>query len=221
MNAQLNSNENQPISTNSKKLRGQNAPLYNKYTSQTNPQPAYITIYPDGYRAVADWSGIVGPGQSMESWLGHEITIDVNESAKGDAIADMLESETFQTLAERICDGHSIVWDGNNHVGRLTDDAQEAKDELEEFVSKELEGEEAEIWEIGEWMDGITYYDNGNYSIQEIGDITAKTTDEELEAMEEKIQSMADDGNVEISDSISDWLESLRKNCTPADEDEE
>jgi hypothetical protein len=38
--------------------------------------------------------------------------------------------EAHTDLIERICDGHSVKWDGSNQTGRLTEDAQVAKDRL-------------------------------------------------------------------------------------------
>jgi hypothetical protein len=42
---------------------------------------------------------------------------------------------SFREYAERIIEGHTVEWNGNNHVGRLTEDAQAAEDEIYELIS--------------------------------------------------------------------------------------
>lgn len=54
------------------------------------------------------------------------------------ALSRMLNSRETLQLLQRVNDGREIVWDGNNLVGRLNEDAQEASDELERrFASLE------------------------------------------------------------------------------------
>lgn len=41
-------------------------------------------------------------------------------------LRDALEGEAAQALLRRVCDGHDVVWDGQNHRGILTEDARDA-----------------------------------------------------------------------------------------------
>ena len=49
--------------------------------------------------------------------------------------ADLAEGGAIAVLIDRIKAGHSTVWDGNNNVGRLTEDAICAADDLDGLVA--------------------------------------------------------------------------------------
>lgn len=96
----------------------------------------------------------------------------------------MLADETVISLAARIQAGREEVWDGNNHVGRLTADATEAVEQLDQYLA-EIEGE-ANVQEVDEWLQ--------NY--------TPTGADNEAEALEAEA---AADGIVLIGD-VAEWL---------------
>jgi hypothetical protein len=117
--------------TNLNKLTG-SAPLYRRYPSQSNPQDAFVEI--DSTGAVWYYSNPeIGNGVPSDVFHGtarrwripHVLTAQGYESLHRD-IEDMLQ---------RIADGMETYWDGQNTAGRLTEDASDASDELEQFLS--------------------------------------------------------------------------------------
>ena len=44
-------------------------------------------------------------------------------------------AEKLAPLLDRVRAGHSVEWNGSNNVGRLTDDAQEASEEIDAILT--------------------------------------------------------------------------------------
>ena len=63
-----------------------------------------------------------------EAWCNRILCCEINCHPHEDTVRDFLQ-KNLEGI-DKICDGHSIEWDGNNHVGRLTDEAQEYWDML-------------------------------------------------------------------------------------------
>jgi hypothetical protein len=127
------------------------APLYCKYPDQVRPQPAYVMLDDDG-EVTADWSGEIGSSTPMRCWHGVDMRWSVAAAIKPIALIDYLQGEALPLL-ERIHAGHSVDWDGNNHVGSLSDDAQEASDDLR--IGLEMFGYEYDriaVWDVSEWL---------------------------------------------------------------------
>ena len=118
------------ITLNIANLRDSAIPMYGKYESEINPQPAYVQLDEDG-EVSAGWSGEIGNGVPMTVWHQQTLRFEANPYVSGDALADYLESEAGMALLTRIHEGHEVDWDGSNHVGRLSDDAQAAVETLE------------------------------------------------------------------------------------------
>lgn len=158
--------------------------------------PAAVQLYID---PAGRWAGLetYSPGQAVDFdvWHGRHLTVEVHTCGgpvDGPDLVDWLRGDDGQTLLSRICDGHSIEWDGNNHVGRLTDDARGALDELERELSHvSALTEPAGLWDAESWFCGMCSDDIRN----EYG-ITADTTDSELADIEAKIIDEAANENV-------------------------
>lgn len=115
------------MKTNLEELTG-HRPLYNHYGSQTNAQDAFIEIDTDG-DVRYDNNGEIGNAIPCTVFNGTTLRI---------AIPNYLTQDGYKALHEEIkdeiqtvLDGFTEVWDGNNWVGKLTDDAREALEELE------------------------------------------------------------------------------------------
>ena len=130
-------------------LRGEIAPLYFRYPREINPQPAYVELDEDG-AVTADSTGEIGGAIPFSVFHGRTRRYGVASAVKGDALADYLEGDEAHALFQRIHDGHSVEWDGNNNVGRLTGDAAEAEAELQTALE---EIETAEVWEASTWIE--------------------------------------------------------------------
>lgn len=130
-------------------LRGQQLPIYDKYPSQCEPQPAYIKLSECG-EIFAESSGEIGGGRPSDEWHRRTLTWKITPCLSGDAIADLLQRDDIKNLLERAHAGHDTRWNGNNWVGSLTTDAEEAFEMLEHLF--ECVEEDVEIWAVADWL---------------------------------------------------------------------
>lgn len=144
------------ITINTDNLRGELAPLYHRLYGQHRPQPAYVYLDEEG-NVRADYCGLIGGGQPMEVWLGRTLRWSVNPEVNGDHLAELLESDEVRALLERVHAGHSVEWNGSNYVGRLTDDARDASDELERIFEDETHTvDSGGVWEASQWINPLS-----------------------------------------------------------------
>lgn len=123
------------------------APLFHQYRSELQPQPAYIEIDEDGNVSV-DYSGETGSGVPMRVWNRRDLRISVPGNVQGRALHALITKYGAAAI-ERLHAGHSVEWDGSNYVGRLTQDASEAFEELE----RAAEGlTTVAVWSLSEWL---------------------------------------------------------------------
>lgn len=151
-----------PVDTSSvESMRDEAAPLYCQYPGQSTPQPAYIEMDENG-AVSASYSGEIGNGAPAAVWHSRTLRFDVSSSLSGAALADMVADDAVQSLLARIHAGHRVEWDGSNHTGALTSDAEAARDDLAGRLTED-EGDlqiiSAEDWlfsscSLGEHWDG-------------------------------------------------------------------
>jgi hypothetical protein len=122
------------------------APLYKMYPQQTRPQPAYIEISEDGDLA-ANYSGEIGNAVPASVWHQRDLRISIPPGAAREAIQGFVADNV--DLFRRVIAGHSVEWDGSNHVGRLTDDARDA---LETLERKAESIESIAVWTAADWI---------------------------------------------------------------------
>lgn len=210
-------------------LRKHRAPLLHVYPGRSEPQGAYVEIRPDGdlstdsYPEVsADWNGEIGNAVPLSVWHGRTLRFRVAATVKGTILADFLESEPARALFARIKAGYSETLDGSNHKGCLSGDAQDASADLQAALDAlENEGDCVATWLTGDWLDASTRgRGTEKVTIEGIGDITAKTTDAELESMAGAVSKAADEEDMELLDDPATWLRKLRDEI-PEDEAEE
>lgn len=158
------------------------------YRSDTNtPACIRLRVKPDERTADLDTCS-PGQGIPVAEYHGRHITLDVSSgygTVDGPAVVDYLRGEEGQALLARMCDGHTTEWDGHNHVGRMTDDAQAARETLSDWLSDApiLRGEQAGLWDAGDYLqycDVCTEYH-----------ITAETTDSRLREIAETLEAEA------------------------------
>ncbi len=161
------------------------------------------------------------PGQAVDfdQWHHRHLTISVKTygggPVDGPALVDWLRDDEGQELLSRICDGHSIEWNGNNHVGRLTDDAEDAYNELSmELADADALPEPAGLWDVGDWLDGV-----GRDAVREEYGITADTTESELYAIAKRIDEEAANENVVLYGTW-EYVVQLREKAAEEEEDE-
>ena len=120
-------------------------------------------VLEDGKWAVREREWGQGDTTVMTEWLGIEWVIRI-ASIEGDtcydaqAVREWLGTANVRCLLRRIAAGHTVVWDGNNHVGRLDPDAQRADDVLYELLQhgdgcgERFLRTDLEAWDACEWL---------------------------------------------------------------------
>jgi hypothetical protein len=125
------------------------APLFLQYPGQCNPQRAYVKLTADGrvcYYANAE----IGNGVSCDIFNGtaRHWSVPNDLTARG---YEQLHDDIAEMLQE-VSEGMSEKWNGNNTVGRLTEEASDASDALEFFLhdarAGDYERDEEHLMEI-------------------------------------------------------------------------
>ncbi len=163
------------------------APVYTKYDSEFQPQPAYIRMDEDG--EIDAWVNGEINGTPMSVWHGRTLTWRVPSNVRGDALLAFVKEH--RRLFERVYLGHEVDWDGNNHVGTLDDDAQEASEEIEQ-AAEALHDETMDVCSMEEWMRA-----GGNNKLADMW------------AAEQSIEAAAQEAEESARDALSDgvWVE--------------
>lgn len=143
-------------------LRDDIAPLYLRYEGQINAQPAFVELDEEGEISTAIGAD---SGCGMAVWHRRTLQWRVPSDVSGPAMIAFLESDDARSLLERVHAGHTVEWNGNNHVGRLNDEAREASDEFAALVDRELHTETARVavWRAGDWL-----FASGNNSLCDV-----------------------------------------------------
>ena len=122
--------------------------LYCQIRGSWSPQPCHVWLDLQSGVLGADYTS--ESGTPMDVWYGRALRWRI-PALLGSAATDLLAE--VAPLAQRVLDGASIMWDGNNHRGRLTEDAQAASDEIEGLCNRDWD-ESAVIsaWDATEWF---------------------------------------------------------------------
>jgi hypothetical protein len=103
-------------------------PLLHRYPQQSAPQPAYLTLSAEGV-TLTDWDAVSDGAPSNAVWHRRTLRWRLGDPSLTTAeINDLLDAAA--PLVARVHAGHTVVWDGKNHVGQLTDDASAASDAM-------------------------------------------------------------------------------------------
>ncbi len=174
-------------------IRNNPPALFCKYPLQLQPQAAYVTLDAHGV-VTADYTGDVGnTGTPAHVWHGRAYRFRVSSYVNAALLAEWLEDTEARTLLERICAGHSIEWDGNNNVGRLTDDADRAHDAFAEALGAFGNDTEMQIWDATDWISDAPLWD-------------LWPADQTAQQSADSIMAAAQDDGVYIHDSVLDAL---------------
>lgn len=94
------------------------------------PYNAYLLLDEDG-NVSTDTRAPWDCGSPIDEWHGRTRTWKVPAAVRGDALDYAFRNSKILELLQRVHNGHSVDWNGNNYVGALDDDAEEASGELE------------------------------------------------------------------------------------------
>jgi hypothetical protein len=179
--------------------------LYCQYPRQSNQQPCYVELRCQ--------SGIITASYNAE--IGNAIPCSVNDGhdqrwaipcLTADAANEMLAE--IAPIAQRVLDGYASEYDGNNHRATFTDDARDAKDEIEQLIEAHRY-----TYDNSYVIGGM----NADDWLSSTPEITAATTDEEIEAMATDYQGIAAADNIVLL-GMAKHLELLRQAHRDADE---
>lgn len=119
-----------------------------QYPGQSNPQPAYIELDLEYKTLSADYSGEIGNAMPMAVYHNRVLRFSISQFISGGKINEILNDPKLLGLCEQVVANHIIVWDGNNNVGKLNINGQDAVQRIEwllEQIEPDLSVLEA-IW---------------------------------------------------------------------------
>jgi hypothetical protein len=156
--------------------------LYRHYDGQTEAQPVYIELDLRNGTLQADYNSNIGNGvlETVYHGIDRHYSIPI---LTADAANRVMEE--ILPYASRIHADWEEVWDGNNHVAELGEDAQAAEEEIRAHLQLTPEydiepnqgfddSDLVTVWDIDSATNG---QETSEYNI------TAETTDERLDAI--------------------------------------
>ncbi|MGW7318295.1 hypothetical protein [Streptomyces sp. NPDC054865] len=191
--------------------------LHRHYDQQSEAQPAYIELDLPRGTLSADYNAEIGNSVPFTVYHGQDRRYSIPVLTADAANRVMKE---LAPLADRILADWEEVWDGNNNVVRLGEDAQAAEDEIEAMLGTSHPYEQVFGDEdlIGQWDTSGAL--NGEEA-QEYG-ITADTSDERLDEIEAEIlKNLADCGDspVAVCHGLDSHLRTLRADAAADQKD--
>jgi predicted transcriptional regulator len=204
-----------------KKIKS-NDELHCHFPGQYDRQQCYVELDCTNSILSASYNAEIGGAVPFSVYHGHDQRWDI-PCLTADAANSLMED--ILPLAERVVAGYESVWDGQNQVAEFDDDARAAIDEINGLCDG-VEADECNTiseYDVDEFLDSTVHTHGAYVDIDDIGHITAATSDSELESIESKINQMAEsaDGNIVFKGSVREWLESVRDNRDDPDWDSE
>jgi hypothetical protein len=199
--------------------------IYCRYDRQSTAQPCYVELDCRSGVLTASYNAEIGNAIPMDVYRRHirQYSIPLLTPA---AVNDLLES--LHPLAQRVVDGYTSKWDGNNNIARFTDDASEADGKIASMCMEYEVDENTGVseWDAGDWLSAVTYRRDsegescswGAMQYAEIDGygsemirIDAETTDDRLDEIKKNIEDVCD-GNV-VLHGINKYIDDIRQQC--------
>jgi len=147
-----------------------------------------------------------GDATPIEVWHGRVRHYTIASAYRGSAVVardtlagDLREGGLLAGLLDRIQIGLSVEWSGNNHIGRLTADAEAAEEDLEAMLNRD-EGYTDTSWSV---------WDTEDWLVGEHG-MTAETTNERIAALAAEYEAQAVSDHVRLASDVSETLTEIR-----------
>lgn len=165
-------------------VEGENA-LYERFRGQTSAQPCFVELNCETGELSAEINPEVGNAVPFRVW--HRRALRWSIPALRTDVANALLDE-IRPEAARIVAGYEVEWDGNNHVGSYSADAEEAIEAVSSLCERTWDSDDIiEAWDAADWFGGVGSNDAQRRSLG----ITAATTDDELTAIVERERAEA------------------------------
>lgn len=118
--------------------------------SPTHDRRAWVYFDPEAGLVSVDTEAQHVNTVPMDVWHGRTLRWSVPTDVSGEALTEALEA--LRPQLEAVAAGHAVEWDGSNHIGHLTEEAQEASLDVEQALeSLESDLDVSLAWE---WVDG-------------------------------------------------------------------
>ncbi len=111
--------------------------------------------------------------------------------------------EEIKPLAMKVLEGYECSWNGNNHVGSFTDEADEAQYKIESMCGTVDMDDCLAIWDAEDWFSGIGTL---VHQAKELG-ITSKSSDDDLEQMSIREEQTALSEGIILKDALESLTE--------------
>lgn len=118
-----------------------NAPLYMQYPGQYQPQDAFLEFDTETGELTADYNPEIGNAVRMSVYHGIDRRYSIDRNICGESLKRIMNDPEVISLLERIYDGSETVWNGSNHVCRLTKDAEKAEENLQNLIDSSIDPE--------------------------------------------------------------------------------
>lgn len=182
------------------------AELFCQYPGEGRPQPCYLTLDLEDGSLTCRYNPEIGNAVPMSVFHRRTLWFSIPPFTAAAANGFMAD---VAPLAQRILDGAEIVWDGNNDIGRLDDDANAAYDEVAERCDPQNWPDDLTVsaWDADDW-----FATEGNEQVVTRLGLTADTTDDELGALagQEEADALSGDAGHVILRGVEDHLVDLR-----------
>jgi hypothetical protein len=170
--------------------------LFRWYPGQSQPQDCYIEFDPSEGTLRASYNPEIGNAVPVAVWHKRILCWEI-KALKADCANDLMRD--LVPLCERIAAGYSERWDGSNLVGELDDDATDAAQDAEEKCCH-ADGE-LEVWDAFDYL--------AQTDADDIG-LTADSTDEDLERIEDELQQEAEANGIDYVWRLDKALRQMR-----------
>jgi len=129
------------------------AELLCRYPRQSEPQPCYLSLDCETQRIWCTYDAEIGNAVPTHVWHRRTLRWSI-PPLTAEAANDLMER--VRPLAAQIVAGYEAVWDGSNHVGRYTADAEAAIEQIERICDGPWdETDVIESWDTEDWLSGI------------------------------------------------------------------
>lgn len=172
----------------------QTRPEYDPYKNRQATQTV-LWLVPDERLCAVNQEEQTG-STTFDRWHNRELTHILDGHPDPEMVRQVLD-ESMDLLAA-VCDGYESVWNGHNHVGRYSADADEAWNVVCTRLNQ-LDPDYWQYWDAGDWLDPL----RGQR-------FDGSTTDEELAALAAEMKTVAEDDHVVLSEDILEWLTETR-----------